>query len=109
MTLCTEILRVFQEHLKNDTSANPHKVVFEIVVQSVPDETLYGDNFSYKVKKKLVNAYIKRNLDLFMTQQLLIQPASLNYNIILVFMPCCFRIQIVTGIFLVMFYCSNAY
>ena len=44
-----------------------------------------------------------------MIQLLLILPSSLNYNITLVFMPSCLSIQIITGIFLVMFYCSNAF
>ncbi len=44
-----------------------------------------------------------------MRQPSLIQPASLNYNTTMEFTLSCIDVQIVTGIFLVMFYCSNAY
>lgn len=44
-----------------------------------------------------------------MRQLSLTQPASLNYNTTMGFMLSCIDVQIITGIFLVMFYCSNAY
>jgi hypothetical protein len=43
-----------------------------------------------------------------MIQQLLTLPISLNYNITLVSLLIGISIQIVTGIFLVMFYSTNA-
>jgi quinol-cytochrome oxidoreductase complex cytochrome b subunit len=43
-----------------------------------------------------------------MIQLLHIQPITLNYNITLVFMLNRIGFQIVTGIFLVMFYSTNA-
>jgi hypothetical protein len=43
-----------------------------------------------------------------MKQLLHIRPINLNYNIILVFMLSYIIVQIISGIFLVMFYCSNA-
>lgn len=51
--------------------------------------------------KLLKNAFIKRSQVCYMNQPLLIQPVTLNYNIILVYMLSCIVLQIITGIFLV--------
>lgn len=55
------------------------------------------------------NAYFKKNWECYMRQLSHTRPASLNYNTTTGYTLGCIDVQIVTGIFLVMFYCSNAY